>query len=232
MKTIVRRNLPINDVYLIKDSFYTGTENGTCCDNCGKYITNVAVIANADNKLFNVGLDCAETLSSLKGLDRVIADFKESKSVRAKVNKAIKAGKEIAFEATQYGQIKVSFNGTSVDWLNTELAKKYLPDYVVKVINPKKLGFVPVKVNILDTYPPKEYFENGKQYSISGFDVLVTYGDFKPFTNTNGQIIINKGFTVALMKSGKELKYSTFCSIRDINSRTEYLINELLFNAY
>lgn len=232
MKTIVRRNLPINDVYSIQDSFYTGTENGTCCDNCGKYITNVAVIANTENKLFNVGLDCAETLSSLKGLDRVIADFKESKAVRAKVNKAIKSGKEIGFEATQYGQIKVSFDGISVDWLNTDLAKKYLPDYVNKVSNPKKLGFVPVEVKILDTFPPKEYFENGRQYSIHGFDVLVTYGDFKPFTNTNGQVITNKGFTVAVMKSGKVIRDTCFYTIRDINSRTEYLINELLFNAY
>ena len=46
LKRVVRRNLPINDKYVLIDSFYTSMENGTCCDNCNKIIANIAVIKN------------------------------------------------------------------------------------------------------------------------------------------------------------------------------------------
>lgn len=35
---------------------------GTCCDNCGKLIANIATIKNDISQTFTVGLDCAKTI--------------------------------------------------------------------------------------------------------------------------------------------------------------------------
>lgn len=92
-KKINRYNLPLNDVYKIIDSYYTGgLENACVCDNCGKPISNVAVIQNNKNNVFNVGLDCASTLSNLQNFYFLDLEFKELKSLLSKINKAKKKG--------------------------------------------------------------------------------------------------------------------------------------------
>jgi len=56
-KNVKRYNLPIYDIYYIKDSYYTGgLENACICENCNRPISNVAVIENDKKealKIFN-----------------------------------------------------------------------------------------------------------------------------------------------------------------------------------
>lgn len=64
-KKLIERALKFSDRYS-----YTGITRGsieggqvTCCDNCGKLITNICtVIRHADKKAFHIGTDCCETL--------------------------------------------------------------------------------------------------------------------------------------------------------------------------
>lgn len=70
-KQLIERSLKFNNQYI-----YLGITRGsiesaqlTCCDNCGKLITNMVSIANRENKQrFTIGTDCAETLSQAKCL--------------------------------------------------------------------------------------------------------------------------------------------------------------------
>jgi len=70
-KQLIERNLPFNDKYI-----YLGITRGsiesaqfTCCDNCGKLITNmVTVVSNSTSKKHTIGTDCAETLVKAKCL--------------------------------------------------------------------------------------------------------------------------------------------------------------------
>jgi hypothetical protein len=66
MKKIIERNLPLDKTYRLISSRYAGIEEGCCCDNCNRPIANIAVIEDSDNKVYSVGLDCAETLSGIK----------------------------------------------------------------------------------------------------------------------------------------------------------------------
>lgn len=145
-KRIVRRNLPINDIYNLIDSYYTGAildGGGTCCENCNKIITNVAVLQNKEGNKYNVGLDCAETLRNLDYFDfnKVKADFNEAKAIRAKVNKAIKEGKQVEFLINYYGNLNISCSGKFSETKPIDYAQKFLPDYLKKVSNPEKIGF-------------------------------------------------------------------------------------------
>ena len=66
-KKVTRRNLPINTTYKLIDSYYTGgiLDNPMTCQNCGKPIANIGVVQDASGKKFDVGMDCAETLSGI-----------------------------------------------------------------------------------------------------------------------------------------------------------------------
>lgn len=99
MKTIIKRNLPLDSTYKIIDSFYSPLENGNCCDNCGKPITNIVKVLNEkDVNFYHVGLDCAETLSGISN-DFAFnyqhkAAFEDAKQIRVKVLKLIKKAKQ------------------------------------------------------------------------------------------------------------------------------------------
>lgn len=70
-KQLIERNLPFTDKYI-----YLGITRGsiesaqfTCCDNCGKLITNMVTVAsNTTGKKYTIGTDCAETLVAAKCL--------------------------------------------------------------------------------------------------------------------------------------------------------------------
>jgi len=145
-KKIIRRNLPINDIYILVDSYYTGSlvdGFGTICQNCNKLITNVAVIENKEKQKFNVGLDCAETLKSLDyfDLNSAKADFNEAKAIRAKVNKALKEGKQVDFLINYFGKLNIFCLGKFSEIKDMYFVKKFLPDYIKKVSNSEKIGF-------------------------------------------------------------------------------------------
>lgn len=89
-------NLSITTTYTIVGSNYVGLENGTCCDNCGRLISNLAFIENADGKEFTVGMDCAGTLAGIKDdftFEYVHkANFQQAKQARATILRNIKKG--------------------------------------------------------------------------------------------------------------------------------------------
>lgn len=90
-------NLPITTTYTIISSHYVSIEDGGgCCENCGRIISNIATIESKEGKQYTVGLDCAGTLSGIKGdfdFEYIHkANFNTAKQARAKLNKAIKEG--------------------------------------------------------------------------------------------------------------------------------------------
>lgn len=96
-KNIIQRNLPINQQYTLLETFYCSIEDGgNCCENCGRPITNIAkIIGNTDKLVRYIGMDCAETLTSIKdnlGFEKY--SFQAGKSARAAIMKLLKKAKE------------------------------------------------------------------------------------------------------------------------------------------
>jgi len=96
---VIQRSLPIDTTYSIVESFYKSLEDGgDICNNCGKLISNVAVIKNANGNTFNVGLDCASTLSGIKddfSFEYIHKTrFAQAKQARAFLQKLLKKAQE------------------------------------------------------------------------------------------------------------------------------------------
>lgn len=155
IKNVIRRNLPINKTYKIIDSYYTGgIESGaSVCANCGKVITNVATIESEDGEKYDVGLDCAETLSGIgntSGFNQIVADFNESKAIRSKVNTALKKNPEAIIEAEifYFGDVYITVKSPKSTVVSVRVSQsfldKYLPDYNKYLVNPSKKGFSPL----------------------------------------------------------------------------------------
>lgn len=83
---VVKRNLPVQN-YTIVDGF--STDEKIPCDNCDRLLTNVVTVKGADGREYDVGIDCAATLSGISQSDIEYWNdaFKQSKSIRAKLNK-------------------------------------------------------------------------------------------------------------------------------------------------
>lgn len=64
MKQIIQRALPLNTKYVLTDKKYIPLLEsfGTCCDNCGKLISNIATVKNENGDSFCIGFDCLETI--------------------------------------------------------------------------------------------------------------------------------------------------------------------------
>jgi hypothetical protein len=101
MKTLIQRNLPITQKYVLIGSFYSPMENGCSCNNCGRLISSVAEVRGTnDNTRYIVGMDCAETLSGIK--DDYFnweynhkANFNTAKQIRTALLKWTKKAKSI-----------------------------------------------------------------------------------------------------------------------------------------
>ncbi len=231
-KRVVRRNLPINDKYTLIDSFYSSMENGNCCDNCNKIIANIAVIKNDNNKQYYVGMDCAETLTRLDGLYNAQLQFAESKAIRAKINKAIKDGKQVEFKNTCLGQILISFNGMSSIWLNYEFIAKYLPDYLPKILNPDKNNYpaiAEIEYNTQGHLEAKEFYKTAAKHKYNELDIIIYLTDGKKIDGTpNGSIV----FTVDILKDRQTIATTSTYMAKDINSRINYQLNTYYFNKF
>lgn len=96
--------LSILTTYKIISTFYLSIEDGggSMCENCGRLITNIATIQDASGKQFSVGMDCAGTLSGIKGdfdFEYVQkARFSTAKQARALILKRLNEG---------YGELKL-----------------------------------------------------------------------------------------------------------------------------
>ena len=97
MKTIQQRNLPTDVQYQMVESYYNGGIEGAgeCCQNCGRFIANVAVVESKYGR-FHIGMDCAETLTGIKdSFDfeyQHKARFQQAKGARAAIQKHLKNG--------------------------------------------------------------------------------------------------------------------------------------------
>lgn len=70
-KQLIERNLKFDQKYIYLELVRGSIESGqlTCCDNCGKLITNMVKVANKETRQrYTIGTDCAETLAAAKCL--------------------------------------------------------------------------------------------------------------------------------------------------------------------
>lgn len=137
-KKIVKRNLPI-DKYEVVDTFSLSEGDVQICENCGKAIKNIAVVRNSKNETFNIGLDCAETLTGIteSDIEYWSSSFGIAKTIRAKVRKYKKQGAFVKVENyfLKPEAIDICFFKNEkceklITWeeVGIEVLKKYLPD--------------------------------------------------------------------------------------------------------
>jgi len=96
MKAIIERNLSLNVKYVLIDKKYIPLENGfgTCCDNCGKLIANIATVRNEPGNVYNIGFDCLETfLLNNNLLDGF--DVNEYENVKKWISQIIRVAKKL-----------------------------------------------------------------------------------------------------------------------------------------
>lgn len=110
-KRIIQRNLPLDTTYRIIASYYCSLEDGgTVCQNCGRIICNICTVEDGRGNRYDIGMDCAETLSGLKNVNELEylhkARFAEARQARAKLQKHIKeagiTGKHLVISAACY----------------------------------------------------------------------------------------------------------------------------------
>lgn len=93
-KAIIQRALPLSDIYKVHSFKYVSLVDGqgTCCENCGKLISNMVTLENQKGERFVVGNDCADTLTTDKSkmFLEVQPAFNEGKSLRAQIMKHFK----------------------------------------------------------------------------------------------------------------------------------------------
>jgi hypothetical protein len=149
MKTITQRNLSLLTTYTITGSFYAGMEDGTCCENCGKLIANIAKVQNKEGENFLVGMDCAETLSGIKDSFEFNythkVNFNQAKQVRAKVLKFKKDSSEntVTVWKNKDGDSVISynryvngnFNGRGWNTYKKDVYENYILPMIVKEIS-------------------------------------------------------------------------------------------------
>jgi hypothetical protein len=99
MKNIIQRKLPLNIKYFVVDKKYIPVLDGegTCCDNCGKIIANIATVKNENGGLFIIGFDCMETLLINNKLlsQEDIESYEKTKKMISKIIRFSKTIKEV-----------------------------------------------------------------------------------------------------------------------------------------
>ena len=137
-KKLIERNLSLSDTYTFEGATYIPVieGGGTCCENCGKLISNIATIKNQHGRAFNVGLDCAETLTISNKWDFEClfkSAISEGKRIRAKILKHLKSGsitmayKYTSNDSTQFVVYRTKSGGSGME-------KILFPDITLKYI--------------------------------------------------------------------------------------------------
>lgn len=157
-KTFIKRLLPVSR-YKIVETYSLAKEDYFTCENCGKVIHNIAVVKDSNGRMYHVGLDCAATLSGIDEFDIAYwgNGFNIAKNIRAKLNKARRAGLEISVGNFYYDikNISICF-GNGRETVSEEFLKKYLPE-LAKTARVNK-DFTPIDA---DTF----WVENGGTYN-------------------------------------------------------------------
>lgn len=157
-KTFIKRSLPV-DNYTIVETYSLAKEDYIICENCGKVIHNIAIVKDSKGNVFHVGLDCAATLSGINDFDIAYWSngFNMAKNIRAKLNKARRAGFEISASNSYYDIDNITIcYGNGRELVTEDFLKKYLPEIakIAKVNN----DFTPIKEESFTV-------ENGKSYN-------------------------------------------------------------------
>lgn len=228
-----RYNLPINENYKLIDSFYTGgLDNATICDNCDRPIANVATIKNSKEEVFNVGLDCAETLTHLDGLYSAKMDFEELKSIQAKIRKQEKDGKNLEYEIYNNGDLLIKSDGFTIIDKDIDFAKKYMPNYLQKVKNPEKIGFEykEKEINIpFERFLPRENKDFVKKWKVDEYDIKVSV---EPYFHMVTKEISGYDFYLDVQKNNENIYSKRVTTYRDIPFYINYAIRDYLFDKY
>lgn len=97
MKSIIQRALPLTEKYGLIDKKYIPLIEsfGTCCDNCGQLIANIATVRSESGKIFTIGFDCLETLLINNSL-LSSGDIIEYEKARTQLPKIIRASKKLS----------------------------------------------------------------------------------------------------------------------------------------
>jgi len=139
IKQLIERNLKFSNSYQYNGITRGSIESGqlTCCDNCGKLITNmVHVIQRETNKHFTIGIDCSDTLvkaqcmyngiSGREALDYQldIYSFNKCSKVATELNK----GKEYNID---FVWIKVETDKGKIIEASVSDMKKFYPELLI-----------------------------------------------------------------------------------------------------
>lgn len=107
MKTIIERNLSLNNKYFLIDKKYIPIEvsaGAYCCDNCNKLIANIAVVRSENGNVYNIGFDCLETILINNNLLST-NDIKEYEKIKKMIPKIIRFSKTIKEQLNNYKNI-------------------------------------------------------------------------------------------------------------------------------
>lgn len=249
-KKVIRRNLPINKEYKLVDSFYTGgiMDNPMSCENCGRPIANVAVIEDEDGKKYDVGMDCAETLSQIKNsLEFNIAqnDFNEANAIRTRIRTAFKKNPNAILEAsnTYTGTIHLgmkdergrALNGVSIP---KDFFFKYLPEFKNKISNPEKNNFrirfdSNYKIDLDANYFKKENYTEPKSIIFDSYKIVISRENVPNYNSETGEIRnYNDTIVIKIFKSDNLIGERKTYMVQDISLKIIYAINEYEFENY
>ena len=141
-------NLRIDQSYTMSGQEYNGKYNnndlyGEICENCGKYITNIAIVKGSnDNKIYRIGLDCASTLTGIEP-DK-IAQAKKILKQKAKLYKELNTIIKTAIVSIDYNtawlyDYDLNKWNTSFRWrMNYEAFKDIINNGKINIIIEKK----------------------------------------------------------------------------------------------
>jgi hypothetical protein len=140
--------LPLNRKYSLLKAYYTGgIEEGTSvCSNCGRVITNIAEIKDEDNNVFDVGMDCMETIVGLIKNPHIFhyeqANFTEAKRIHNRMKAHVKKHKGIELKFTLVASGRVAIKGEyAFEFVPIDFMKSYLPQYVPMISNQRLVNF-------------------------------------------------------------------------------------------
>lgn len=77
--------------------------SGTCCENCGRLISNMATISDESDNQYIVGLDCAKTILEKENYEVAKTEIAKSKKISEKIKMLEIYGKPYVLDPTQGG---------------------------------------------------------------------------------------------------------------------------------
>jgi len=128
MKQIIKRNLPLNVRYICIDKKYIPLIDvfGYCCDDCGRFIANIATVKSV-NGTYNIGFDCLEKLllnnNLLDGFDII-----EYENVKKWIAQIIRIAKKIKETITNNPNLNI----TGLAFTKEDYLTDYYPFYWLK----------------------------------------------------------------------------------------------------